>query len=180
MSHRSHPNRNAVFILLSAALLISGCGSDEASAPLSEDPTLDEQPPLAPSGLALGVEGATKFSFTWAPNTEPDLAGYRVYIYDPDPDREDAYVCVTGDRLLTRTSLTYQGANGITYTFKVSAVDIGKKESARSDPFTYTFSAESTGDLQSGVIGGEAPPDGANGGGDGGTRDLPMDLPVGK
>jgi penicillin-binding protein len=180
MSHRSHPKRTAALVLLSAALLFSGCGGDETSAPLSEDPPLDEQPPLAPSGLALGIEGTTKFSFTWQPNTEADLAGYRVYLYAPDPGREDAYVCVTGERLLTRTSMTYVGESGTTYIFKVSAVDISQKESARSEAFTYTFAGAPEGDLPADQIGGDGqmPPEGTGDGPGNGGRDLPMDLPV--
>lgn len=142
MTPHSHSNRIASLLLLSAALLLSSCSSDEPSAPLNENPP-DEAPPLTPSGFDLGQQGAQKFTLTWNQNSEPDLAGYRVYLYRPDPERTESYVCLTGASPLSRTSTVCSGEPGTTYYFRISAVDASGNESAWSSPFTFTFSGSS-------------------------------------
>jgi hypothetical protein len=156
MSHRSHPKRTAALLLLSA-LVMGGCGSDETSAPLSENP-LDETPPLTPSGIALGAQMSTKFQLNWQANSEPDFAGYRVYLYSPDPGRAESYVCLTSSHPLAQPRLIYGGENGTTYYFRISAVDASDNESAWSEPFAFTFAAGVT-DLPNEVVGGDDFPD---------------------
>jgi hypothetical protein len=164
-------NRLASLMLLSAALMFSGCSSDEPSAPLSENP-LDETPPLTPSGFALGQQGATKFALVWSQNSEPDLSGYRVYLYRPDPERAESYVCLTGAAPLSRTSTVCAGDPGTTYYFRISAVDASGNESVWSQPYTFTFVGSSD-DLPTEEIGGDESFDTPGSGG--GPKELPAD-----
>jgi hypothetical protein len=84
--------------LLTGILFFPGCGSDKSTqAPVPPD----DAPPLAPSGVVLQVEGGDHVVVTWSPNTEPDLAGYRAYVYDPDPRQNGSYVLQNPDELIT-------------------------------------------------------------------------------
>jgi hypothetical protein len=121
------------------ALIAGGCGTDSATRPDTSTP-IDHAAPITPGGMGLADQTVNKFMVTWAPNVDPDLAGYRVYLYDPNPSRANAYVCVTGPNLCRATSLTYQGVPGTTYCFRVTAVDTSGNESAMSEPFTFGFS----------------------------------------
>jgi hypothetical protein len=83
-----------------------------------------------------------KFSLAWDHNTEPDLAGYRVYLYSPDPSRSNAYACLR--RTVTvQSRLTISAISGTEYIFRVTALDTSGNESAMSErlPFTYSSTA---------------------------------------
>jgi hypothetical protein len=122
---------------------VGGCSSDDNTSPL--DPgTNDQAPPMTPMGVGLAGQAVSKFFLTWAPNVDPDLAGYRIYLYDPSPDRNNAFRCVTGANLWQSNSFTYAGSNGVSYTFRITAVDASGNESAMSDPLTFHFSVTDT------------------------------------
>ncbi len=59
-------------LLLVPALLFVGCGDDETTAP-------DTAPPLAPVLSGANEDGGL-IAVWWEENTEPDLAGYYVYL----------------------------------------------------------------------------------------------------
>jgi hypothetical protein len=120
------------------ALVIAGCGSDETTSPPTVTPT-DEAPPIAPTGVAVTSQLATKFLLNWSDNGEPDLLGYHVYLYDPDPMRPEAYVSIAPGGLLDKSQLMIGAEPGTTFILRVSAVDISGNEGAWSDPFVYTF-----------------------------------------
>ncbi len=128
---------------LIAAFSVTGCGSDSQGEPVSPLPP-DEAPPLAPVGMHVTLQMTGKFVLAWSPNTEPDLAGYRVYLYDPDPARDTAFVLVSGAGLVHSTKLTIGAESGHDYTFRITAVDTSDNESGMSEAFTYTFSPNST------------------------------------
>jgi hypothetical protein len=122
------------------ALVVAGCGSDETTSPPTATPT-DEAPPLAPTGVGVASQFVTKFQIDWNDNVEPDLLGYRVYLYDPSPLRADAFIpLVQGDPLPT-SEMVLAGERGTTYTFRVSAIDVSGNESAWSEPFVFQFNA---------------------------------------
>lgn len=129
----------AWMVITVLAATLSGCGSDDTQAPWTPNPT-DEAPPLAPTGLGARVAAADKFIVTWAPNAEPDLAGYRVYYFDPSPERADAFRCLTPGNLLRENALRFGGQSGTTYIFKITAVDASGNESATSSALEFTFS----------------------------------------
>jgi hypothetical protein len=138
MSIPRYPLRATAIVLGIAALVVGGCGSDNTSSPVNVDP-LDEAPPLAPTGVSVTMQYGTKFALAWSDNTEPDLAGYRVYLYRPDPMRANAFELVSGENLLTRSGMTLTGEGGSTYLFRVAAVDLSGNESGWSEPFTFSL-----------------------------------------
>ena len=138
MSIPRHSLCSTAILIAIAALVIGGCGSDETSSPVNGNP-LDEAPPLAPTGVAVGMHNTSKFAITWTENAEPDLAGYRVYLYDPSPMRPNSFVCLTPGRLLSRSSMTVRGEDGTSYLFRIGAVDFSGNESLWSEPFSFTF-----------------------------------------
>jgi hypothetical protein len=126
-----------VLTLLAGAFLFSGCGSDKSTqVPI---PT-DNAPPLAPTGLRCQIDDSLVPVLTWDPNTEPDLAGYRVYLYDPDPRRSGSYVLQNPDELLTEEAWT---SPPIQYDqvlwVRLTAVDMGGNESSANGPDRVTW-----------------------------------------
>lgn len=84
---------------------------------------------LAPTGLdyKIGVNSHVEVILFWDANTEPDLAGYNVYRND---ERINGYLVLTN---------SYRDRNvepGKRYTYKVTAVDKGRKESDFSNEVT--------------------------------------------
>lgn len=138
MSITCHPLRSITMIFAIVVLFAAGCGSDETNSPMNVNP-LDEAAPLAPVGLNVDSQYLTKFALSWADNAEPDLAGYRVYLYDPDPMRLNAFVEMSGENPVSRPRMTIAGEDGRTYIFRVAAVDMNSNESTWSAPFTFTF-----------------------------------------
>jgi hypothetical protein len=113
-------------------------GSGKASAEVEGDnsPAItvfanDVFPPAAPAGLQAVFSGIGQQPFvdlTWAPNTEPDLAGYNVY------RRESGAGWTRLNSALLPTP-AYRDGNvsaGRTYSYAVSAVDTHGNESPRS------------------------------------------------
>jgi hypothetical protein len=131
-----------LFVVLAFA---SGCSSDGDKTPFDPGPG-DQAPPLTPTGIGLASQSVSKFMLNWVPNVDPDLAGYRVYLYDPSPSRSNAFACLTGTELWRSTSFPYAGTDGTTYSFRVTAVDTSGNESAMSDPMTFSFSVTGNSD----------------------------------
>jgi chitodextrinase len=95
-----------------------------ASAPRSS--AADVTPPAAPTGLAA-VRGDGQVTLSWAANSEPDLASYRVLR--------------GGVEIATVTGLGYVDTglpNDVTYTYTLVAVDDSDNRSAQSAPVTAT------------------------------------------
>jgi len=89
-------------------------------------PTTD--PPPAPPINLRAAAGDREISLGWSANSEPDLAGYRVYSSTTGVEPFALQAAVTTTRYLN-TGLT----NGITYFYYVRAYDIGNNESPRSN-----------------------------------------------
>jgi hypothetical protein len=112
-----------VVVALTLAVMSSSCGKDSApTAPKS----LDQAPPAAPTHLAQATSETGDASLlNWTPSTSPNVAGYEVYRYLPDPTREIAYVLVqTTDAntlsyalpAVTRNPIDYYRIKSITST----------------------------------------------------------------
>lgn len=84
----------------------------------------DNLPPLPPAPVSAAYSpGGT--TFHWAPNTEPDLANYRIY-----RGSGLSFVPGPGNLVASPTDTTYFDATSSTYIYKMSAVDTHGNESA--------------------------------------------------
>lgn len=94
--------------------------------------THDSFPPVAPEGVQAVSSGTAREKFidlTWAPNTESDLAGYHVYRRQQAGD----WVRITKDLITTPAFRDGNVMPGRTYYYAVSAVDLRRNESAKSE-----------------------------------------------
>jgi hypothetical protein len=94
-------------------------------------PAIDVFPPAVPAGLQAVFSSVGQKPFvdlTWAPNTDPDLAGYNVY------RREENGAWTRINSALVPTPAYRDGnvAAGRTYFYAVTAEDVHGNESARS------------------------------------------------
>jgi fibronectin type 3 domain-containing protein len=101
--------------------------------------TRDIFPPAVPTGLQAVFSGVSQQAFidlTWTPNTESDLAGYNVY---RRMDGQQA-VKISSPSDLVKTPAFRDSAvqPGTIYFYSVSAVDLRKNESARSQETSET------------------------------------------
>jgi hypothetical protein len=88
----------------------------------------DRFPPAVPAGVSV-IASTGSIEIAWEQNTEPDLAGYR--IYRADGAGEFARIAET------QTSPNYSDRSvrsGVRYRYAVSAVDKTGNESAQSPP----------------------------------------------
>jgi len=110
-------------------------GAGEAQSDLSNEAALtplDTFPPAAPAGLAA-VPSTASFELVWERNTEPNIAGYRVY---------RALANGAFERLADSQELPAYSDHkieaGKAYRYAVSAVKSNKVESKLSDPVEVT------------------------------------------
>jgi hypothetical protein len=100
-------------------MLLVGCVDETA-------PRRDAIPPVAPSGL-VSVTGDEAVYLYWDPNSERDLAGYRVY---ESPCASGGGCPYEPVGTTSATSFTVRGLlNGVTRYFAVAAVDRSGNES---------------------------------------------------
>jgi len=91
----------------------------------------DTFPPGVPSGLQAVFSGAGQQPFIdliWAPDADPDLAGYNVYRRDNGGEAKK----INADLVTTPAFRDSVVAAGHTYSYSVSAVDVHRNESAPS------------------------------------------------
>uniref|UniRef100_A0A7C4XJA2 Fibronectin type-III domain-containing protein n=1 Tax=candidate division WOR-3 bacterium TaxID=2052148 RepID=A0A7C4XJA2_UNCW3 len=103
-------------IVLMGVVFFAPCCYEEA----------DTEPPAVPRGLT-SITGDESVMLTWYQNTEPDLAGYRIY---RGPAPEGPYILIGETNL--DYFLDYGLANGYTYYYAISAFDIHNNESELS------------------------------------------------
>jgi hypothetical protein len=91
----------------------------------------DVFPPATPSGLQAVFSGPGQKPFidlVWAPNTEPDLAGYNVYRHEQDGPA----VKVNSELVKSPAFRDSEILGGHRYFYEVSAIDVRGNESQRS------------------------------------------------
>ena len=117
---------------------LTGCGTTTRST--APAVTLDTTPPSIPDELTQSRDPYTRnLQLEWSPSPSPDVASYDVYMYSPDPSRENSFIKV-GETSAPAWSLP-TSASDQTYTFRVRAVDGAGNASAFSSSFTTTVPA---------------------------------------
>jgi subtilisin family serine protease len=97
----------------------------------------DTAPPAAPTDLTA-TGGEQRVSLGWTANTDPDLAGYRIYRHPGD----GAWTSIA---TTTSTALTDMPVSaGTTYTYRVTAYDRTGNESAASPEASATPTPDTT------------------------------------
>ena len=79
-------------VMAAAVLALTSYGCGAGNNPAAPAASLDSSPPQAPVGLTQTVDASHQSIVQWTPNSEADLDGYQVYLYSPDPTRDNAYV----------------------------------------------------------------------------------------
>jgi hypothetical protein len=88
----------------------------------------DKTPPRAPAGLDI-VQSDTGAYLTWNPNTETDLAGYRIF----RSENPNGVFRPVADRVIS-TNAFFDPSYRSGQSYRVSAIDEFGNESAMSDP----------------------------------------------
>lgn len=117
---------SALALLALGALIAAGC-DDEGPVGIR-----DVSPPAEPQAVS-SVTGDDRVTLTWVRNTEPDLAGYRVYRGTTGYD--GPFTALGTTDLLSWADLTAN--NGTTYYYAVSAYDDAGNESELSSENTF-------------------------------------------
>jgi fibronectin type 3 domain-containing protein len=107
---------------LATTALVAACSGavDDGSGNVSTSPSTS--PASSPSTGSLTLE--------WNANTEPDLAGYKIY----SATSSGAYGAAIATAAANATSYDATGLQpGVTYFFVITAFDAAGNESARSD-----------------------------------------------
>jgi fibronectin type 3 domain-containing protein len=108
----------------------------EAESDVSEEAAItpeDRFPPAVPAALNAAT-APNSIELSWEGNTEPDLAGYRVY----RSTGAGAFAKI-GDLVLVPSYSDRDVEHGKTYRYAVSAIDKTGNESARSAPVEATL-----------------------------------------
>lgn len=108
-------------LLITNLLVLARCSFEKA----------DHESPAVPRGLR-SITGDQEVMLVWFENTEPDLAGYRIY----RSLTESGYYYLIGETNLDYF-LDYGLENGITYFYAISAFDIHDNESDLSYELVY-------------------------------------------
>jgi hypothetical protein len=128
MKHRS------VFLAMAALLvaaLVGGCSSD--SNPVAANNPTDTSPPPAPINVRITESVALHAPvLTWDPSTAPDVVGYDVYQFLPDPSRENSYVKLTDQPMVTNEFRLPTVQEPVAVFYRVRAVDLSGNVSAAS------------------------------------------------
>jgi len=144
------------------ALAPSGCSNEAGSFTSPGDglPAVgDGTAPAMPTGFSVVKATEDGFRLTWTANTEIDLAGYRVYVYQPSPYRENAYVRAHGVSLLGMHQCWFVYGDDTSagpHYFMLAAVDEGGNESAHAGPYAFEY----TPGVSDGAIDDRQPDDG--------------------
>lgn len=128
------------FVVMAAAVLALtsyGCGvGNNVAAPST---ATDSAPPQAPAGLAEGVDATNLHFVQWTANSEPDLSGYQVYQYSPDPARDNAYDLVATLPATQTTWTLPPSSTATTSWIKLRALDHSGNRSAESAALQVTL-----------------------------------------
>lgn len=113
----------------------SGNKSDVSTVVRAE--TFDTVPPVVPADVRMEARDG-EISISWVPNTEKDLAGYRIYY-----KQEDSYYNVIDLNAEAIGHILKDLKNGKNYSLSMTAVDVRGNESERTEEVAVKPSAGS-------------------------------------
>jgi hypothetical protein len=119
------------FVLITSALILTGCGSDSGTAPqATADPVVpDTAPPAVPTGLAASAHKST-VKVAWLPNnSDSDFAGFMLYRLAFDQ------VWPLLDAPTTETTFIDRSPLQRSYRYAVTSIDEAGNESAWQEVF---------------------------------------------
>lgn len=122
----------AAFALGTSLVMLAGCGND-ASAPTAVNTPGDTAPPSAPivTGSSYDLAQGTDV-LAWTASASVNVAAYEVYMYSPDPARDNSYVLL-GETNGNTTTFALPFANAPTSQyFRVKARSTAGTRSAAS------------------------------------------------
>ncbi|HSD54650.1 MAG TPA: fibronectin type III domain-containing protein [Burkholderiales bacterium] len=109
--------------------------------PSAATSTAPQSPPtstaLQSTATSTASQSSASVTLAWNPNTEPDLAGYKVY----EATSPGSYGAAIATLPANTTSFVVIGLQpGVTYFFVITAFDTSGNESARSTELSTTAS----------------------------------------
>jgi fibronectin type 3 domain-containing protein len=128
--------RHVVVALMMLLVVAGSCGKDSAITPL------DTVAPNPPVGVVTMLDDSRSIRISWDPNSELDLAGYRIYcsLHETGPFGQVSTRLVLCPWYYAQTT-----PMDVTY-FKVTAVDRSGNESAYSQAVTVFMSGGKPGE----------------------------------
>jgi hypothetical protein len=111
-------NRTAAICLILAGVAVSGC--NDASTVVVPDTA----PPMAPDQVKAYIKSDGWVVVRWAPNAEPDLAGYNIYQLAP--------YALANQTLISSAKTSCVLGKDPAMIYRVTAVDFAGNESAPS------------------------------------------------
>jgi hypothetical protein len=128
---------------LVAAVILAACGGGGGDTAPNVNSALSGQSaatasPSAPSPNPTTTQSASRsVTLDWNPNTEQDLAGYKIYV----TTASGAYGGAFGTAPANATSFVVNGLQpGVTYFFVITSFDTSGNESVRSAEVSATTS----------------------------------------
>jgi hypothetical protein len=117
--------------------LLAGCGKSTSPTAVTPDPA----PPSAPTSVDVTVDPATGMAtLNWADSPGNSVKSYQVFVYEPSPDRDEAYLQIADlDASQTSFLLPFLYQKGTQY-FKVQSKNSNGNASGYSITVTVNLS----------------------------------------
>jgi hypothetical protein len=131
--------KHVVPLVVALALVgvLSGCSKDTiptGPAARNPAPTLDQSPPALPAEITAETDGRSGLAVLhWTPSSSANVASYRIYVYSPDPTRENAYL-LAGETNATTTQFVLRWTETGTPYYRMCANSTAGVQSRWSTP----------------------------------------------
>jgi hypothetical protein len=140
-----------VISMIALAATLTGCSTNDN--PTGPSSSLDSTPPPSPTGLTQDVSNGG--TLEWDASPAGDVAGYQVFVYQPNPDRDNAYIQVAETAAGVTTWSLPAVSQQQTQYYRVRALDLSGNRSSMSAQFEATLTPTTNGEGTS--TGGDTP-----------------------